>query len=97
HLAVEISDSSLRIDKTTKLALYAKASVPEYWIINLRARAVEVHRKPDGAKEIYEETFIRGIGEKVSIENRPEAEFAVADFFGAGRTNEQNDQPKDPS
>ncbi len=34
-LAVEISDSTLRMDRTTKAALYARAGIVEYWIVDV--------------------------------------------------------------
>jgi Uma2 family endonuclease len=45
-LVVEVAESSLAYDRTTKARLYARAGVPEYWIVNLRDRVVEVHREP---------------------------------------------------
>ena len=48
-LLVEIADSSLRYGRETKCSLYAKAGVPEYWIVNLVARQLEVHRQPVAA------------------------------------------------
>jgi Uma2 family endonuclease len=45
-LVVEIADSSLALDRGEKASLYARARVPEYWIVDLGARAVEVHRDP---------------------------------------------------
>ena len=49
-LLIEVSESSLAFDRSTKLALYAKFSVPEVWIVDLLAATVEVHREPrDGA------------------------------------------------
>ena len=46
ELLVEVADSSLRYDRETKRSLYAKANVPEYWIVNLVTRQLEVHRQP---------------------------------------------------
>ncbi len=43
-LVVEVSDSALRRDQTTKAAIYARASIAEYWIVNLVDRVLEVHR-----------------------------------------------------
>jgi Uma2 family endonuclease len=46
HLIVEVADSSLRKDRRIKEALYAAAGVPEYWLVNLVDKVVEVHREP---------------------------------------------------
>jgi Uma2 family endonuclease len=45
-LVVEIADSSLRLDRRVKSALYAQARLPEYWIANLVDGVLEVHRDP---------------------------------------------------
>lgn len=45
-LVVEVSGSSLAFDRTTKAGLYARAGIPEYWILNLVERVLEVHRDP---------------------------------------------------
>ena len=46
ELVVEISDSTLVQDQTTKAALYARAQIAEYWIVNLVERTLEVRRQP---------------------------------------------------
>ncbi len=45
-LLIEVADSSLRFDRAVKLPLYARAGIPEVWIVNIRQRVVEVHRCP---------------------------------------------------
>lgn len=45
-LIVEVSDSSVQHDRTIKLPLYAAHEIPEVWIVNLPARAIEVFRDP---------------------------------------------------
>ena len=45
-LVIEVADSSLAYDRTVKMPLYANASVPEAWIINLIDRWIEVYRDP---------------------------------------------------
>jgi len=47
-LIVEVADSSLRKDRLLKRDVYARNAVPEYWIVNLAARTVEVYREPQG-------------------------------------------------
>lgn len=45
-LVVEVADTSLDIDRTTKASLYARAGIADYWILNLQDRLLEVHRNP---------------------------------------------------
>ncbi|MEQ1504450.1 MAG: Uma2 family endonuclease [Myxococcota bacterium] len=45
-LVVEVSESSARYDLRVKAALYARAAIPELWVIDLGARVVHVHREP---------------------------------------------------
>lgn len=45
-LLIEVSDSSLRKDRKIKLEIYAEAGVPEYWIFDVRAQAIDVHTQP---------------------------------------------------
>jgi Uma2 family endonuclease len=49
-LIVEVADSSLLKDRGVKTALYATAGVPEFWLVNLVDRVVEVHRQPAGGR-----------------------------------------------
>jgi Uma2 family endonuclease len=46
---IEISESSLDRDRE-KLAIYAEAAVPEYWIVNLIDGQIEVYTEPTGPK-----------------------------------------------
>jgi Uma2 family endonuclease len=45
-LIIEVADSSLRKDRLVKGPLYAKSGFQEYWVMDIRARTVEVHRGP---------------------------------------------------
>lgn len=42
-LVVEVSDSSLDDDRGFKAEAYAAAGVPEYWVVDVRARTIEIH------------------------------------------------------
>lgn len=46
ELVVEVSESTLAFDRGEKASLYASVSIPEYWVLNLVDRCVEVHRDP---------------------------------------------------
>ena len=45
-LVVEISESSLALDRDQKGSLYARAGLADYWIVNLVDQTLEVHRDP---------------------------------------------------
>lgn len=45
-LVIEIADSTLRYDQTTKLGLYAEPGIYYYWIVNLNARQLECYSQP---------------------------------------------------
>ena len=47
-LVIEVADASLRRDRGRKKRVYARASVPVYWIVNLVDRQVEVYTVPTG-------------------------------------------------
>lgn len=47
-LLIEVADSSLEKDRRVKLPLYAKAGIPEVWIVDLSRAAVEVYTQPTG-------------------------------------------------
>jgi Uma2 family endonuclease len=45
-LTVEVAESSLRVDRLHKGSLYARAGLPDYWVLNLIDRILEVYREP---------------------------------------------------
>lgn len=54
---MEVADSSLEYDLEVKMPLYAQSQIPEFWVINIRLRQIEVYSIPaDGTykmKRIY--------------------------------------------
>jgi Uma2 family endonuclease len=55
-LAIEVSLSSLRFGRKVKARIYARAGIPEYWIVNVEAEHVEVFRDPDPDAGAYRTT-----------------------------------------
>jgi Uma2 family endonuclease len=68
-LVIEVSDSTLRQDRTTKKRLYATWGIPVYWVINLVDMRVEVYSKPSGAgrQATYQEQQIYGMADEVPV------------------------------
>lgn len=46
RLAIEIADSTRDMDLGTKASLYARAGVPEYWVVSVEERTVYIHTQP---------------------------------------------------
>jgi Uma2 family endonuclease len=85
-LIVEIADSSLDYDRTEKASLYAKANVPDYWIVNLKDRRSEVRRRPrkDDTQAFgygYAELTIYIGKDSVSPLAKPKAKISVASLL----------------
>lgn len=45
-LVIEVADTSLAYDRDVKIPLYARAGIPEAWLVNLVADAISVYRGP---------------------------------------------------
>jgi len=58
NLVCEVAASSLKTDRTTKLAIYARYAIPEYWVVdvNLDGLTLEQHTEPAG--ETYARTRV---------------------------------------
>jgi Uma2 family endonuclease len=85
-LIVEVALSSLAIDRHVKGALYARAGLSDYWIVNLPERRLEVYRRPvadTGARHGwgYADAAVLRAGESVSPLARPQASVAVTDVL----------------
>jgi hypothetical protein len=53
RLVIEVSDTTLAFDRDVKLPLYARAGVPEVWIVNLPANQLEIFREPAGDRYLH--------------------------------------------
>ncbi len=79
-LVVEVADSSLTFDRTVKLPLYAQAEIAEYWIVDLKRRVLEAHRRPVGDE--YAEATEHGAGERLALAHAPEIVVGLDLIFG---------------
>lgn len=81
HLVVEVALSSLPQDRLTKSAIYARAGVPCYWIVNLRDRCVEVYREPDRFRSEYRSVDRCQGTDRLAIDDFPEVAFEAAELL----------------
>jgi Uma2 family endonuclease len=64
-LLVEVSHSTVRFDKETKVPLYARSGIPEVWVFDLVSSTVDVHRAPVGGAFTSSETIAAGAGRTI--------------------------------
>lgn len=78
-LVVEVSDSTLKYDRETKLSLYAEAEIPEVWIVNVPSDIVEVHQDPSNG--VYQLVNIFNQGETAQSSILPELSISVDEIL----------------
>ena len=81
-LVVEVSDTTLRYDRETKLPLYARSGVPEAWLVDLQNGIVELHSEPSPEGYKLVRKFDRT--ETVTSTTAPEVSIGAATVLGAG-------------
>ena len=79
-LLMEVSDTSLAYDRGTKLTLYARAGIPEFWLIDLPGEAIERHTNPSGDK--YGVAVRAGRGEEIESPGVPGLVINTNDVLG---------------
>jgi Uma2 family endonuclease len=57
-LLIEVADTSLAYDRDVKLPRYARAGIPEAWLLDLGGRRLTIHRCPAG--DAYTESVAVG-------------------------------------
>jgi Uma2 family endonuclease len=82
-LVIEVADSSIRVDRRRKLPMYARASIAEYWIVDLNADRIEVYRDPSRAR--YRSVTLLGRGDVVSPRFAPDLVVDVTTVLGQAR------------
>ncbi len=60
--------------------MYARAGIPEYWIVNVRAKQIEMYRNPQG--EAYAEPRIAKPARPVAFAAFPDVVFTVGELLG---------------
>ena len=60
YLLIEIADTTLNIDLERKQFTYARASIREYWVVNVDAQQLIVFRQPSGGRYQIRQTLEAG-------------------------------------
>ncbi len=78
-LVIEVADTTARYDREVKIPLYAAYGIPEAWLIDLRAKRVEVYLQP--SKDGYRQRLQPANNERLVLSLLPEVSIAIADLW----------------
>jgi Uma2 family endonuclease len=73
---------SIGFDLTVKAALYARAGIVEYWVLDLVGRRLIVHRNPQDGR--YESVASYTEHEDLTPLSAPDSRFAISEVFPEG-------------
>lgn len=82
-LVVEVAQTSAEYDREVKAPLYARAGIPEYWIVNLDEGCIGVYRDPAplGEGYTYRSRRVYVQGEQLSPLQKPEVTVKVEELL----------------
>jgi Uma2 family endonuclease len=76
---VEVAVSSLAVDRGAKAHLHAQSGVPEYWVVDVEGRVVEVHTEPRAGR--YDRFTPFRPGEEITVGTLEGVRVPVASFL----------------
>jgi Uma2 family endonuclease len=79
-LVIEVSDSTLEFDRKVKVLLYARAGIPETWVVNLKEERIEVYA--DLAGGAYQTVNSCARGEESQSRSLASLRISVSEVFG---------------
>jgi Uma2 family endonuclease len=82
-LVIEVAEGSLRLDRTLKAGIYARARVADYWIVNLADRVLEVYRQPGREMRRWRYGSVQILGPEAVVVPlaAPQVRISVADLL----------------
>ena len=76
---IEVADSSLAYDRSTKMRLYAEASIPEYWVVDCDAETIDVYRSP--GPQGYRDVDRMAGSTTLTLREFPDVSLTTAEIF----------------
>lgn len=79
-LLIEVSDSTIRYDRSVKIPLYAEDNIIEAWIVDVNAELVEVYRQPSARGYQSLQTYRRG--QSIELLAFPNVSITIDEILG---------------
>ena len=79
-LLIEVSDTSLEYDRDVKVPLYARAGIPEVWVVDLTGEEILAYLRPEGIA--YAEVGRVGRGGSLASRTVPGLTLTAGDVLG---------------
>ncbi|NEP37828.1 MAG: Uma2 family endonuclease [Okeania sp. SIO2H7] len=76
---IEISDTTLRIDRQEKTLIYAGANIPEYWVLDVVQRQVYIYRHP--TSQGYQSEAVLSHSDIINPLSFPSVSLSVTEMF----------------
>lgn len=80
YLLIEVADTTIEFDRDVKLPLYAKASIPEVWLVDINSQCVEVYRQPNAVE--YQSVQVLERGQVATIQAFPAVAIEINEILG---------------
>ena len=79
-LVIEVADTTLAYDRGAKMPLYARAGIPEAWLVDVAAERIHIHRDP--AAGAYRSIQVLSRGEAVTPLGFPHVTIPANEILG---------------
>ena len=79
-LVVEVADTSVEYDRQVKAPLYARAGIPEMWLVNLPEEMILVYTQPENGAYQNHRQFMQG--DSFSSTTIPDLTLSIEDILG---------------
>lgn len=78
-LLVEVAQTTLQSDRVNKARIYARANIPEYWVLDVEQRQLYVFRQPQA--DVYQQEIILNQDATISIVAFPDVNLSLSNLF----------------
>jgi Uma2 family endonuclease len=88
-LLIEVADATLSQDLGKKAKMYARANIPEYWVVDVNSQRVFVHRYPTADR--YPTISVLTVEDMIAPLAFPDTSIAIQAFFPSNSIAESSD------